>query len=584
MHRIRDRRSVGRGMLSGMGVQRFVSNQQSNNEDDHQSSTTSSSSSSNRSIYDNEDETDYSSEGDDMSDLDLPPGFYEFLSAQQNNVDDKLTTIANQLRGKQTVFAIRLVRKFVYDSGATLIASAIEDGYNSCSNHRLNDDNNTAISMSTRCVSISTPCRCPTSQLREIILSRCHIGDDGTCSLAHAISNTCLFLKTLDLSSNDITGVGVTCLANCVVTAQREGERSSRIDTLVLSSNSISSDGVAALANALKGEYSKYPINEEESTEEDAPSIQKSVGFCSLKQLHLSGCQLNDEDAMVLGNALLPHCPQSEPALSTTDGLVLLNLHRNRITINGMEFLYSVIHNWSSPQNETDGDSNLHPTQSLYCQSNHTIELGVIVDYGTRDHNYGNFFDQAEDEQLLLNMRNYEMTGTVPSTANVDEMKQLMVKKIILKEKMMNALEINRQCAMVLQNFSKTSNDAKSLETLQQTPQEILCTAARSKITHALEEKLQPSTVTLPRRQDEHGKFLDNEKDILDVNNLKPKCSTVGEQFSSLDLNVFPQLLGFINRHIQPPKALAMVFDILRESPDVCSFHSLSIGKRPKRM
>ena len=570
MHRIRGRRSVV-GRLSGVGVQRFdIDNQQNNNEQvDHQSSTTSSSSSSSN-IDNNEDETDYSSEGDDMSDLDLPPGFYEFLSTQQNNVDDKLTTIANQLRGKQPVFAIRLVRKFVYDRGATLIASAIEDGYNSCPNHHLNDDNNTEISMSTRCVSISTP---PNSHLREIILSRCHIGDDGTCSLAHAISNTRLSLKTLDLSSNDITGVGVTCLANCVVTAQREGERSSRIDTLVLSSNFISSDGVAALANALKGEYTKYPSKEEESTEEEEETIQKSVGFCSLKQLHISGCQLNDDDAMVLGNALLP-CSQSEPALPTTNGLVLLNLHRNGITIKGMEFLYSVIHNWSSPQNETDDDC-LHPIQSLYCQSNHAIELGVIVDYGTRDHNYGTFFYQDEDEQLLMNMKYYEMTGIVPSTINVDEMKQLMVKKLMLKEKMMNALEINRQCAMAF-------DEAKSLETLQQTPRQILCTAARSKITHALQEKLQPSTVTLPRRQDEYGKFLDNEKDILDVNNLKPKCSTIGEQFSSLDLNVFPQLLGFINRHIQPPKALAMVFDILRESPDVCSFHSVSIGTKTK--
>ena len=318
-----------------------------------------------------------------------------------------------------------------------------------------------------------------------------------------------------------------------------------------------------ALANALKGKYSNYQSKEEEST----------AGFCSLKQLHMSGCQLNDDDAMVLGNALLPHCSQSEPTLPTTNSLVLLNLHRNCITINGMELLYSVIHN-SSPQNGTDDDSELHPIQSLYCQSNHTIELGVIVDYGTCD--YGNFFDQAEDEQLLLNMRTYEMTGSVPSTLDVDDMKQLMVKKLMLKDKMMNALEINRQCTMALENVSKTSDEATLLETSQQTPQQILCAAARSKVTTLLEEKLYPNAVTLPRRQD-----LDNEQDILDINNLQPKCTKVGEQFRSLDLNVFPQLLGFINRHIHPLKAMAIVFYILRESPDVCSFNSVSIGKRP---
>ena len=80
-----------------------------------------------------------------------------------------------------------------------------------------------------------------------------------------------------------------------------------------------------------------------------------------------------------------------------------LDLNRNRITTRGMEFLYSVIHQYGGGGSQFSSDSDstnynsMHSMQSLYCQSNHTIDLGLTVDYGMRDFNYGIFFDQEED-------------------------------------------------------------------------------------------------------------------------------------------------------------------------------------------
>jgi len=424
------------------------------------------------------------------------------------------------------------------------------------------------------------PCHCASRHLREIILSRCHIGDEGACAIANAISNSCTSsLKTLDLSSNSITGMGASSLADCMVTCYSLGSTGNsgrNIETLVLSSNPIGTTGAFALANALGGERSEGGQNQKMMTDvasANRTEFDNSLGFCSLKNLHVSGCQLNDDDAVMLGNALLPQESSGLPSLPPTNKLILLNLHKNNITLKGMEFLYSVIHNKSPDptKHRTANDSDLQHLQSVYCQSNHIIELGVIVDYGTRDFNYGNFFDQEEDEELLVDIRNIEMSGMEP-TERVEQLKLRMVEKLLLQKKMMHDMSINRQCALALKNIDGCSQTPNSTSEKQQN--QILRAAAWRKISQVLEEKLRPCPMVLPRRQDEYGKYLDD--DFLGISSLQyvvPMSSTIRHYFTALDLNLSPLLLSWMNNHLHSKEALAMVFDIVTSRPGVCDFH-----------
>jgi len=526
-----------------------------------------------------------------------------------------LSAVVDQLRGTDgrsspPVFQINIVREFVYDKGAVLIASAIEEGCSVCPENHCHSTN-TKEGMS-RCksdvVNISAivardapplpsfmSCRCPRN-LQEIVLPRCHIGDEGACALAHAISISCASLKTLDLSFNNIAGTGATCLANCTVMHRRPqeppyylglfGDGGCSIESLGLSSNPITSVGASALASALKGYRLKCESQAKELCREaptnSSQEANGAAGFCSLKYLHLSGCKLKDEDAQMLGNALLPHVAdlddngEAEPASSATNNLMVFNLNGNHITTRGMESLYSVIHHYPDHKsrrksNARNDDSGLPCLQSLYSKSNHTIDLGVIVDYGTRDYNYGNFFDQEEDEQLLVSMKHYEMTGIKPKGVQIEQLKALMIHKCFLKEKMMNDLHINRECAIAL--------EGASIEKRRQ----ILCSSARKKINLVLEEKLHSHIITLPRRQDEYGKYLD-ECDSLGLS-LYPvrvcyEVSSIGKHFTSLELNIFPQVFSWINRHVHQPIRVAMLFGILCENPAVCGFHYVDAAKK----
>jgi len=585
-----------------------------------------------------------SDDSDDGADLNLPSGYLAFLSGKKNSVDAQLSAIANQLRGNDCndgrasllappLFEINFVREFIYDRGAILIAAAMEegsprnrdrDGSSSAPQSSVaiknvaNDSSGTNDCSSALPPTPSPPSGCPSQHLRGIVLSRCHIGDDGACAIAHALSSSCTTsLKTLDLSSNNITGIGVTCLANCMVartiTALGScGGYGCNVETLVLSSNPILTVGAFALANALGGQRSECPLHHGRVADGELSAsstlTNAAPGFCSLKHLHVSGCQLNDDDAILLGNRLVPRCSHSQqmeistdddiidadlPSLPPTNNLMFLNLHGNRITMRGMEFLYSVIHN-SSPnpttENRTaDDGSDLHCLQSLYCRSNHTIELGIIVDYGTRDYNYGNFFDQEEDEQLLTNIRTYEITGSSESNNfDMDKLRILMMRKWLLKEKMMRDLRINRQCALALENLSVTAMKSSSGEpTARMQPnearQKILRVAGWEKIAQVLEEQICPFSITLPRRQDEYGKYIEGD-DFLGLVDLLcggSMCTSFGSRVTGLDLKVFPFLFSWLNQHGRYPSALAIVFDVISANLDVCGFHSGDTCKAP---
>jgi len=655
-----ERRQNNNGNADGINANNAFANDENNNsavESRRNRTFSRSGHSRNSSIAASTNDSDESSNSDsddseDGADLNLPPGYLAFLSGKKNIVDDQLSAIANQLRGNDyndgrasrlapPLFEINFVREFIYDRGAILIAAAIEegsprnrdrDGSSSALQNSIaikNDVNDSSGTNDSRSALPSPPRRCPSQHLREIVLSRCHIGDDGACAIAHAISSSCTSsLKTLDLSSNNITGIGVTCLANCMVARSSTalgscGGYGCNVETLVLSSNPILTVGAFALANALGGQRSD-PLHHGRMADRElsASSTPTNVapGFCSLKHLHVSGCQLNDDDAILFGNALAPRClhsqqmevnergadsPQSVgtdddeiidvnlPSLPPTNNLIFLNLHGNHITMRGMEFLYSVIHN-SSPnpttENSTADDySDLHCLQSLYCRSNHTIELGIIVDYGTRDYNYGNFFDQEEDEQLLTNIRTYEMTGTPESNnVDIDQLRILMMRKWLLKEKMMRDLCINRQCALALENVSVVTIQPSSGEpTVSMQPkearQQILRVAGWEKIAQVLEEQLRPRSITLPRRQDEYGKYIEGD-DFLGLVDLLcggTMCTSFGSRVTSLDLNVFPFLFSWLNQHGRCPSALAIVFDVISSNPDVCGFHSADMCKAP---
>ncbi len=191
------------------------------------------------------------------------------------------------------------------------------------------------------------------------------------------------------------------------------------------------------------------------------------------------------------------------------------------------------------------------------------------MDYGTRDYHYGTFFDQREDEQLLLTMREYEMQGVVPDDADIDHLKALMRQKLVLKDRMMHDLRINQQCASAMKNLCEPAafdDNQKNGEKRQQ----ILCAGASKKIAHELEQKMHPRPITLPRRQDEYGKWVDD-YDLLSLSQMHPKSpAAIGKLFTGLELiALFPLVLSWIGRHIRHQEAVAMVFDILQENPDV---------------
>jgi len=188
-----------------------------------------------------------------------------------------------------------------------------------------------------------------------------------------------------------------------------------------------------------------------------------------------------------------------------------------------------------------------------------------------------------------MNMRNYETPGT-ESNVDIEQLKTLMMQKLLLKEKMMHDLHINRQCALALENVSVSPvmSDQPPIHIMQSstTPkekrQQILCAAAWKKIAQVLLEKLNPRPITLPRRQDEYGKYLD-EDDFLGLGHLQCDGAispTSRNHTNTLDLNIFPLLFLWVNQHFHRPSALAMVFDIVCENPDVCGFHSArDVGK-----
>ena len=214
-----------------------------------------------------------------------------------------------------------------------------------------------------------------------------------------------------------------------------------------------------------------------------------------MKKLHVSGCRLKDDDAIALGTALLPDTgvPNEVPSLPKTHHLTLLNVHSNCITTRGMEHLYSIIMALG-PDDDAESDG----LQSLFCKSNHAVDLGVIVDYGTRDYHYGNFFDQEEDELLLAQMREYEMTGAEPN--NIEELKAQMVQKLSLLHKMMDALHENRQCIVAVRKEEAASTNVP--QTLTEECQRILCAGARKKIAllPARPAQRRPGTVRSPCR------------------------------------------------------------------------------------
>ena len=545
---------------------------------------------------------DSDSSGDDLQ---LPAGYMAFLSQHQNKLDGRVNKICDELRGAgSSLHQIQLVREFVRDDGVIKIACAMEEGCSSlCPNHNksgrksLEEEDNATLPR-------PLTCGCPGRYLRQIILSRCHIEDDGACALAHAISNICSpYLKALDLSSNNITGIGATCLANlCVLGSCDALGLGCGIQTMVLSSNPILSVGALAFANALMGRRSECGECHQRDDNDNA------AGFCSLKNLHVSGCRLGDEDAMVLGRSLLPNSSDSRyyirskevmlpnqqsddvhsmlPSLPKTNALKLLNLHSNCITLEGMEYLYSTVCASSPDRAESDtaaDDFHSHCLQSLYCQSNHTVELGVIVDYETRDYCHGVFFDQEEDAKLLVDIKNYEMMGTEPEV-DIEQLKALMIQKLLLKQKMMHALSINRQCSAALDNASSSDESCCVHEhsLSDERRQRILCAAASKKITQLIEEKLRPSSLTLPRRQDEYGIYIE-EDDFLGLHSIsdgRPVVTTVGKEFTCFETNKFPLIFSWINAHFHYPTALAVVFDILCQNPDVCNYCSVPVDNK----
>ena len=621
----------------------------------------------------NDSDSEESDSESGLSDEDLenlPSGYLEFLSCQQDDVDDELSIISDQLRGvnrserrlgvggdrtnssSAPLTEIHFVRENIHDKGAVRVAHAMAEGQASCplnysraSSHSLQVFGSSG---DEDCMDDTTggmgrpsppplPCLCPSRNLTEITLSQCHIGDEGASAIASALSSSCntLSLKTLDLSSNDITGVGVTNLAKCTVMSSCESVGSTRgtltarplppgcsIDTLVLSVNRIGSVGVLALASALQGYH--YSGCNQQPQQQECDTTQSTLGCCSLKTLQLCGCQLNDDDAIVLGESLLPHQQYSKsssqlsslvgddaalPSMPPRNGLMHLDLNRNRITTRGMEFLYSVIHQNGGGGSQCTGDSDytnynsMHSMQSLYCQSNHTIELGLTVDYGTRDYNFGIFFDQEEDEQLLKKLRQCEVASRSESTTttlahNVEHLKHLMMRKWMLKEKIMKDLLINKQCLSAIEKMTPSTTATKkctkgtslALSTIyedakpvpnreKEQRKRILWAAAQTKVTQEIQTMVRLTPIALPRRQDDSGERIDNDdylglKELMDEENSGVTSTSIGECFHGIDLNVFPRNFAWMNQRFDRPTALAIVFDSLRNNADLCGFHS----------
>jgi hypothetical protein len=318
------------------------------------------------------DDDDLGSSSDDLMG-NLPAGYLEFLSGGQSDIDEEISAITDQLCGRKKggrwtgLFEIHFVRESLCDEGAINIARAMERGCSSCPICHVDP---AGLNQVVTAIPRRLPCQGPSKFLREIVLSRCHIRDEGACAMAHAISISCTSsLKSLDLSSNDITGAGATCIANCVVTSNLGscGGDGCNIETLVLSMNPIGSMGASALANALRGRHSECLSPQglleitSGSSQQDLSSntAGNTMGYCSLKNLHVSGCELNDKSAIALGKALLQPNSLSETGLPSsppprTNDLMLLNIHGNQITSKGMEFLYSIIDN-HSPHPVTNG-------------------------------------------------------------------------------------------------------------------------------------------------------------------------------------------------------------------------------------
>mmetsp|Transcript_18139 Transcript_18139/g.36758 ORF Transcript_18139/g.36758 Transcript_18139/m.36758 type:complete len:722 (-) Transcript_18139:72-2237(-) len=613
-----------------------------------------------------EDESRGDGNGEDEG-MVIHPGFLEFLSRQRSNSIHRLNSIVQQLRGSQMhsnrryyfgdendnraeayhreiendefstpslpLSQIRLIRDHIRDEGIVRIADAMEEGCSCCpysnqNNCCHNNDDKKLIAPTCNPKSLLwMPCSCPTRYLSEINLSMSHIGDLGACSLAHAISKACLpSLHSVDVSSNNITGIGVICLANCSLSFSGVYDKETRsnrarIQTLCLSSNKIGSLGASALANALCGYRSKcwFSSKDKEMVEKNATTLDfddspASIavngprGFCNLKSISLSQCRLNDYDATLLGEALLPYrddapiqfgmngqppgaawkqkthametkTEHSLPSLPQSHSLENLHLYGNLITLTGMEFLHSVIHSCGL----TPGFDDL---QSLFSRSNHTIDIGVVIDNGMQDDHIGPFFNQEEDNELMSRIRDIYLVERLRSDAsattppenqiaiaadkdgcNSKELQELMIKKLTLKDSIARDLAINTQCAqhVSLSRISPFQRSPFHFDNAGRISSRILGAAAREKIAHVLKDALCHNNL---------GKQLQIHR--VDEGFEAHFCSqrvssfSIAQIFSDADDTLFPHAISWTQRYCSS-SSFAMTFEILRTNPDLCS-------------
>lgn len=625
-----------------------------------------------------EDESSGDGNGEDEG-MVIHPGFLEFLSRQRSNSIHRLNSIVQQLRGspiqssKRNYFGeendnraegyhseiendefstpslplcrIRLIRDHIRDEGIVRIADAMEEGcsccpYNSQNNCCDNNDDKKMIAPTCNPKNLLwMPCSCPTRYLSEINLSMSHIGDLGACSLAHAISKACLpSLHSVDVSSNNITGIGVICLANCSISfngVYNKETRSNRarIQTLCLSSNNIGSLGASALANALCGYRSKcrFTSEEEEMVEKNATTLDfdgspASIavngprGFCHLKSISLSQCRLNDYDATVLGEALLPYrddapiqfgmngrppgaawkqrkhatetktedfpIEHSFPSLPQSHSLENLHLYGNLITLTGMEFLHSVIHSCGL----TPGFEDL---QSLFSRSNHTIDIGVVIDNGMQDDHIGPFFNQEEDNELMSRIRDIYLVKRLRSDAsattppenqtslasdedgcNPQELQELMIKKLTLKDSIARDLAINTQCAqhVSLSRISPFQRSPSHFDNAGRISSRILGAAAREKIVHVLKDALCHNKLgkQLQIHRVDSNRNDDGEGFEAHFCSQRVSSFSIAQIFSEIDDTLFPYAISWTLRYCSS-SSFAMTYEILRTNPDLCS-------------
>lgn len=400
--------------------------------------------------------------------------------------------------------------------------------------------------------------------------SRCHLSDLGASALGKALNSCHLSLGVLDLSANHISDRGAIALSNCCVDLGMASQGCT-VESLVLSSNpSIGSAAVAAFARALQGR----------TTAVDETNVR--AGHCSLKSLHLSGCSLIDDDAMTLGASLVPgseeHAsPKYSPSLTTTNRLELLNLHQNHLTLKGLSFLYSIVSCDGSGDSTGESQSSLLPLkqmQTLYSRSNHTVDFGIIVDYGTRDYNYGPLFDQKDDDEMLKRMRNHDY--------NVDEQDCLscvihdhdriqLLRKMELKDKFCRTLEINRRCMRAINDISTIDPLEQSLALLRQ--------AANEKVIRFL-QNLQKKDIDIPRRQDEYGKFIDDcELKALFLSRTRNDRENLGGHAPQVYASVlFPEVMGWLNVNLPGATAFSISNEVLRGNPEI--FAGLTCERR----